>query len=223
MNRKKFLKKGVFGFGAIIAIPMVMTSCSKDKDMDLTAGEDCMLSPVETEGPYPTMTPSQLVQSSIIGDRTGVALLMTMTVQDKNNDCAALSDVFVDVWHCDKDGNYSQYGSNSSEEYLRGRQTTDANGQVSFISIFPGWYTGRAPHIHVEVLDSNENSLLVSQIAFPVATYTEVYNSAAYSGAPDTSNTQDGIFADSLEQNMANSITGNITDGYTLVKTLVVV
>ncbi|MEZ4909202.1 MAG: hypothetical protein R2771_16520 [Saprospiraceae bacterium] len=226
MERKNFLKKGLIGVGSIVALPTVISSCTKDiADNELatdTTSENCTVSPKETSGPYPILTPAQLVKSSIIGDRSGVALLMTFTVQDQSNGCKPLSGVLVDVWHCDKDGNYSQYGKNKSDNFLRGRQTTDSNGQVSFISIFPGWYTGRAPHIHIEILDSSEKSLLVSQIAFPVATYTEVYNSTGYNGAPDTSNSQDDIFADSLDENMADYITGNITDGYTLLKTIVV-
>lgn len=212
--------------GTIVAIPTVVTSCANDEDATSpttsTDTDDCTLSPSETEGPYPIKTPAQLVRENIVGDRTGVALLMNITVQDESNNCAPLAGVLVDVWHCDKDGNYSQYNNFTSANFLRGRQTTDANGKASFISIFPGWYSGRAPHIHIEVLSASGSSLLVSQIAFPVSIYTEVYNSTGYKGAPDTSNTQDDIFSDSLNRNMANSITGNLTDGYTLSKTIVV-
>lgn len=162
------------------------------------------------------------MRSSIIGDRTGVALLMTFTVVDKSNDCAPLAGVLVDVWHCDKDGNYSQYNNYASANFLRGRQTTNASGQVSFISIFPGWYSGRAPHIHLEVLTESGTSLLVTQVAFPVSVYTTIYASTGYNGAPDTSNSQDNIFSDSLEENMADSVTGNLTDGYTLTKKITV-
>ncbi len=233
MERKEFLKNGLIGLGSIVALPAAIASCSKNYEMpsgnddpqnneSWDSSGDCPVSPNETEGPYPIKTPAQLARENIVSDRTGVALLMTITVRDQSNDCEPLSGVLVDVWHCDKDGNYSQYGNYTSASFLRGRQTTDANGQVSFISIFPGWYRGRAPHIHIEILDANANSLLVSQIAFPVDVYTEVYNSSGYNGAPDTSNTQDGIFSDSLSGNMADSVTGNITDGYTLLKSIIV-
>jgi protocatechuate 3,4-dioxygenase beta subunit len=128
----------------------------------------------------------------------------------------------VDVWHCDAGGNYSEYGTLTAQSFLRGRQTTDANGQVSFISIFPGWYPGRAPHIHVEVLDSNDNSIRVSQIAFPKNICDTVYATADYNGTADTSNSGDGVFSNSLDGNMADSVTGNVTDGYTLLKTIIV-
>ena len=228
MERKKFLKNGLLGLSAIVALPMAVTSCKKNEDDPANPGS-CAVSPSETIGPFLIQTPAQLVRASIIGNRAGVALLMNLTIQDRSNGCTPLEGVFVDVWQCDRDGDYSQYGGSPlqqtdyrNETFLRGRQTTNANGQVSFISIFPGWYPGRAPHIHVQILSSSGSSLLVTQIAFPVDVYTAVYASAGYHGAPDTSNTRDYIFADSLNANMADAVTGNITDGYTLLKTITV-
>lgn len=232
MDRKKFIKNGLLGFGAFVALPGAITSCSKEDDAtdgDNSGTDGCDISPVETVGPFPILTPAQYVRASIIGDRTGVPLLMTLTVQDQSNGCTPLEGVFVDVWQCDKDGYYSQYGGNqlqqanfTGQNFLRGRQTTDVNGRVSFISIFPGWYPGRAPHIHVEILSSGGTSLLVTQIAFPSSVYSAVYDTSGYNGAPDRSNTQDSIFADSLNRNMADSVTGNTVDGYTLLKTITI-
>jgi protocatechuate 3,4-dioxygenase beta subunit len=219
MNRKKFLTEGLTGFGAIIALPSAITACKK-KTTGTTTG--CEVMPAETKGPFPNLTPAQLVRRNIVSDRTGVALLMTLTIKDSSENCNVLQDVLVDVWHCDKEGNYSQYGTSSAANFLRGRQTTDANGQVSFLSIFPGWYPGRAPHIHVEVLSAGGSSLLVSQIAFPPSVYNTVYATSGYRGTADTSNTQDGIFRDSIDKNLSDSVTGNITDGYILLKTIIV-
>jgi len=233
MDRKKFLRSGLFGLGAIVALPSVVTSCSNDDTSDSGTPDNpgnCTLSPTETVGPFPILTPLQYIRASIIGDRTGVPLLLTLTIQDQSKGCTPLADVYVDVWQCDKDGDYSQYGGNAlqttnytNQNFLRGRQTTNANGQASFISIFPGWYPGRAPHIHVEVLTTTGNSLLVTQIAFPTDIYSAVYATSGYNGAPDRSNTQDSIFSDSLNRNMADSVTGNTTDGYMLLKTITVV
>lgn len=237
MDRKKFLTDSFRSLGTIIALPTAIAACSDDDNTEPSTPAngggnntgDCVVSPSETIGPFPIRTPAQYVRASIIGDRAGVPLLMTLTIQDQSNGCAPLADVLVDVWQCDKDGNYSQYGGNqlqatnySNQNFLRGRQTTDAKGQVSFISIFPGWYPGRAPHIHVEVLTASGTSLLVTQIAFPVSVYTDVYATNGYNGAPDRSNTQDSIFSNSLNSNMADSITGNTVDGYTLLKTITV-
>lgn len=230
MDRKKFLKNGLFGLGTIVALPTVITACTKDDEStpNTTTG-DCALSPSETAGPFPIKTPSQLVQENIIGNRTGVALLITLTIQDQSDDCNPLSGVLVDLWHCDAEGNYSQYGGTqmqqtdyTNENFLRGRQTTDANGQVSFISVFPGWYRGRAPHIHLEILDSKENSIRVTQIAFPKDICDTVYATTGYNGEADTLNATDNVFSNSIDGNMLDSLTGNTTDGYTLLKTIVV-
>jgi protocatechuate 3,4-dioxygenase beta subunit len=130
----------------------------------------------------------------------------------------------------DKDGYYSEYGATQMQEkdyrdvhFLRGRQTTDANGEVTFISIYPGWYRGRAPHIHVEALDKSGKSLLVTQIAFPENISSQVYSSALYSehGQADTTNSSDNVFSDGVTLNMG-SVTGNINDGFTITKTIVV-
>ncbi|OSS38617.1 intradiol ring-cleavage dioxygenase [Christiangramia flava JLT2011] len=72
------------------------------------------------------------------------------------------------------------------------------------------------------MLDSNENSLKITQIAFPEDVSDEVYSTSEYNGTADTSNNQDGIFQDSLQYNMLDSITGNTTDGFTLTKTIII-
>lgn len=228
MNRKKFLKKGALGIGSIMAIPPFLSSCKKDDNNTIIDPTACVASPSETAGPFPIKTPADWVRANVVGNRSGVALMINITIQNTNNNCAPLAGVLVDIWHCDAGGNYSEYngqldGNFTNEHFLRGRQTTDANGNVSFISIYPGWYPGRAPHIHVEVLNSNGNSLLVSQIAFPEDTSNSVYATQGYNGNFDTSNESDGEFEDSLAANIADSVTGNITDGYTLNKVIKVV
>ncbi|UOB18771.1 dioxygenase family protein [Abyssalbus ytuae] len=236
MKRKDFLKKGIVGIGTIVALPTVVNACSKSDDNNSQNGDtgensngECSLSPQETKGPFPIHTPAELVKANIVSDRSGVALLINITVQDLSENCEAASGVYVDIWHCDSDGNYSEYGGTSMQStdytdvsFLRGRQLTDVNGQVSFISIYPGWYMGRAPHIHVEILDKNENSLLVTQIAFPENISEDVYVTENYHGSADTSNNGDNVFSDSLDENMADSVTGNNTDGYTLNKTIII-
>ena len=42
----------------------------------------------------------------------------------------------------------------ADENYLRGVQEADANGVVTFQSIYPAAYSGRWPHIHFEVYPS---------------------------------------------------------------------
>lgn len=223
MDRKEFLKQSVIGLGTTIAIPSLATSCIKE-NMDLVDPNACAVSPREIAGPFPIKTPTNQVVTNIIGDRAGIPLLINITIQNTNDNCMPLSDVFVDIWQCDSKGNYSEYNSQldgdfTSEHFLRGRQTSDAAGNVSFISIYPGWYPGRAPHIHIEVLNADGSSLLVSQIAMPEDISNTVYTTTEYNGAFDTANANDGSFRDSLARNIAE-VMGNTTDGYTLTKIL---
>jgi len=225
MDRKDFLKKGMLGLGTIVAIPTVLSSCNDKQDPPIVDEEACLVSPVESKGPFGNKTPADLVRENIIGDRTGVPLLVRIIVEDVNNNCEPLVGVLVDLWQCDAHGNYSQYsgqleGNFTNEEFLRGRQTTDANGMASFISIYPGWYPGRAPHLHVEVLRSSGESLLVTQTAFPEDISTSVYATEGYVGDFDTSNEADGLFGSSLNQNLATSVSGDTTNGYTLMETI---
>lgn len=231
MKRTDFLKQGFKGVGAIVGIPTVLTACKKNESITGTGNTgDCSVSPTETKGPFPIKTPAQLVLANIKSDRQGVPLLINLSIVNAKNNCAPLANALVDVWHCDKDGYYSEYGGTGMQQadftnvhFLRGRQAADANGNVSFISIYPGWYSGRAPHIHIEILNANGTSLLVTQLAFPENINASVYASSLYAakGQADTSNSRDNIFSDSLTQNMA-TVTGNLTDGFTVTKTIVV-
>jgi len=188
MDRKKFLRNGILGIASLATASKFLESCSKsdndDTDISNSGDGSCTVSPSETKGPFPIKTPSQLVLENIKSDRVGIALLINLKIENKNNNCEPLSGALVDVWHCDKDGNYSEYGGTQMQQtdytsvhFLRGRQTSNTSGEVSFISIYPGWYQGRAPHVHVEVLSSTGSSLLVTQIAFPETISSEVYSS----------------------------------------------
>lgn len=230
MDRIKFIKN--LGFGAL-AVPMISTSlisCSKDDDETTQSNPgggngNCLISPIETAGPFPIMTPADYVRANIVGDRSGVPLMMKFIIQNTNDDCKALEGAFVDIWQCDAKGNYSEYdgqldGDFTNKHFLRGRQTTNGNGVASFISVYPGWYPGRAPHLHLEILKSSGSSLLITQVAFPENISNAVYATQGYNGNFDTSNTSDGIFNNSIAENMADTITGNPTDGYVLTKTI---
>ena len=233
MDRKKFIRNSILGIASLATVTKVLESCSKNDTNDTTdesSDGTCSVSPSETKGPFPIKTPSQLVLENIKSDRVGIALLINLTIKNKNNNCQPLAGALVDVWHCDKDGNYSEYGGTQMQQtdytavhFLRGRQTTNANGVASFVSIYPGWYQGRAPHIHVEILTSSGSSLLVTQIAFPENISSEVYASTNYvaHGQADTANTADNVFSDSLFKEIA-TLSGNLTDGYTLTKTIIV-
>lgn len=210
--------------GSIVALPSMVASC-KEEDEPVVDAEACQVSPLETAGPFPIKSPADLVRENIVGDRAGVPLQIMIKVEDTNNNCEPLAGVLVDVWHCDAQGNYSEYsgqldGDFTNESFLRGRQTTGTDGVATFISIYPGWYPGRAPHLHLEIKRSNGESLLVTQTAFPEAVSNTVYATNGYNGDFDTSNEADGEFGNSLNRNMATAVVGNTTDGYVLTETI---
>ena len=153
-------------------------------------------------------------------------MALTIAVQSAANACAPVSDAVVDIWQCDADGHYSQYNqpgfNGTAQTFLRGIQATDADGRVTFTTIYPGWYQGRATHIHVEV-SVNGRSQKVTQIAFPENVTAEVYRTGVYAsrGQNPTSNTRDGIFADSLSSEMA-TVSGDASNGYVANFTVVI-
>ncbi|RYY53960.1 MAG: intradiol ring-cleavage dioxygenase [Chitinophagaceae bacterium] len=237
MERKFFLKQGLVAALSFASVAPLIKSCSKEDvsadgrgsgstgDTGSTGSGSCAVSPTETAGPFPTKTPSSLVTSDIRSDRTGVLLTVKLTINNLASGCSALAGAIVDIWHCDKDGNYSEYGGSgmqstnyTSVHFLRGRQLTDASGLVTFTTIYPGWYTGRAPHIHVHVYSASGTSLLVTQIAFPTDVSDTVYTSATQyytKGKQGTSNASDNVFSDSLASQLA-TVSGSVDAGYAL-------
>lgn len=204
-----------------------------------TGTENCSTIPEETNGPYPAdgtngvnvLTQSGIVRSDIrssFGGASGVAdgitLTVTMTILDRASGCAPVAGRAVYIWHCDAAGNYSMYSSAvASENYLRGVQETDENGQVTFTTIFPGCYTGRWPHIHFEVFSSlsaantRTNALATSQLAFPEDACDEAYATTGYESSVTNLSrltlATDGIFSDSIDLQMA-SMTGSPSGGF---------
>ncbi|HMF98654.1 MAG TPA: hypothetical protein VKE96_30345 [Vicinamibacterales bacterium] len=172
----------------------------------------CAVTPSETAGPFPSVT--SLFRSDIREDRQGVPLTLTIKVVNSSASCAPVANANVEVWHSDVAGNYSEYSSEVSRTYLRGVQTTDGNGRVVFTTIYPGWYQGRATHIHVEV-KTNGVSRKVTQMAFPETVNNTVYASGVYAsrGSNPTSNASDMIFSDSLSSELVTP-TGSPVSGY---------
>ena len=103
------------------------------------------MTPTETIGPYPSL--ADLFRSDIREGKSGTLLTLTVKVVNANSSCAAVPNANVEIWHVDAAGNYSQYGTQTTQTYLRGIQTTNSNGEVTFVTIYPGWYQGRATHI----------------------------------------------------------------------------
>ncbi|ETS87784.1 hypothetical protein PFICI_01612 [Pestalotiopsis fici W106-1] len=111
----------------------------------------CVLTPEETDGPY--YVTGEYVRKNIVEYQTGVPITLDYQVINVDT-CEPVSDVYVEIWHCNATGVYSgvdspQGGLDST--WLRGIQLTDDDGVAQFDSVFPGHYTGRATHIHVLV------------------------------------------------------------------------
>jgi protocatechuate 3,4-dioxygenase beta subunit len=209
----------------------------------------CIASASETAGPYPSdgsntvsgMVSNVLQQSGVVrsdirssfGSASGVAGGVPMTLKlslvNSNNSCAVLSGYAVYLWHCSREGAYSLYTSGvQNENYLRGVQVTDANGEVTFTSIFPGCYAGRYPHIHFEVYPGlamatlYTNRILTSQMALPRDACNAVY-AGAIGYAQSVANlsgvtiANDGVFADNTTAQIAQmtpAFTGSVAAGY---------
>ncbi len=200
----------------------------------------CGVIPNETAGPFPgdgtnrnadgianVLTQTGVVRSDIrasfagmSGTATGALLTLKLKLVNSNANCAGLAGRAIYIWHCTRDGAYSLYSRGvTRENFLRGMQVTDASGEVSFVTIFPGCYLGRWPHVHFEIFNSlsattsGKNNIKTSQLALPAEACREMYARAGYerSAAHFDGMTinDDGIFgADSTVQ-MA-SVTGDI-------------
>ena len=209
MNKRNFLKAaGLAGISTLIPFGKAQSGANETNT--------CTLIPSETAGPFPLDLSANTFyfRQDLSEDRTGTPLNLRLRIMGANN-CAPMPNVRVNIWHCDKDGNYSGYGSEAGLTYLRGYQMTDANGEVNFTTIFPGWYPGRVCHIHFQVYVSSAYAA-ISQLTFDHDVVNEVYaaNTAEYTNGadPKTPNT-DGIFSDGYTFQLA-SLTANSTGGY---------
>lgn len=197
----------------------------------------CSKVPEETQGPYPgdgsngpnVLNASGIVRSDIrssfaglSGVADGVTLTIELTIVSAST-CAPLAGRAVYLWHCDRPGRYSLYSQGvTNQNYLRGTQEADANGKVSFTSIFPGCYAGRWPHIHFEVYpslasaSSVANRAATSQIALPKATCDLVYATAGYDSSVtnlrQVTLASDMVFSDGSSLELA-TVNGSVAGG----------
>jgi protocatechuate 3,4-dioxygenase beta subunit len=169
----------------------------------------CTVKPQQTEGPY--FVDEKLKRSDIRSDvgsgavKAGVPLQLKLRVtQVSAQNCTPLAGAIVDIWHCDATGVYSDVsdrrGNTQGQNFLRGYQTTDANGTVEFLTVYPGWYQGRTVHIHFKVRHANQE--FTSQLYFDDVITDQVHRQAPYAsqGQRSLRNAQDGIFQDGGSQ-----------------------
>jgi protocatechuate 3,4-dioxygenase beta subunit len=158
-----------------------------------TGAVSCVLTPELTEGPY--YIDGEKLRRDIREGHPGMLLALHLTVLNAST-CKPIKGAVVDIWHADAAGNYSAFGSDtSSRTFLRGIQKTDKNGLALFTTIYPGWYHGRAVHIHVKV-HVGGSVVHTGQLFFADALTQAVYKAKPYAsrGNPDTPNTSDSIF-----------------------------
>ncbi|MBS0269148.1 MAG: intradiol ring-cleavage dioxygenase [Proteobacteria bacterium] len=188
----------------------------------------CILLPQAVEGPY--YFDPKLVRADITEGRPGAPLRLSLRIIEAGS-CTPISGARVDVWHADASGIYSGYtGQGASREistkgqtYLRGTQTTDADGQVAFSTVYPGWYPGRTPHIHVKVF-LDETSLVTGQIYFPDDYSARIYATRQpYNDrpTPDTTNATDWIYGDGQREG-GGTVLAMSEDGDVIVAALLI-
>ncbi|MGS5090046.1 dioxygenase family protein [Hydrogenophaga sp. A37] len=242
------------GAALFTTTPLALLACGGGdvEDSETSAvsasGGSCSTIPSETAGPYPAdgssasgqrlnaLALSGIVRSDIRssiagadGTALGVPLTVQLTLVDASTSCLPLEGLAVYLWHCTRDGGYSMYsGGHTQENYLRGVQVSDANGLVSFTTIFPGCYSGRWPHIHFAIYDSlssaTDDSLVgdhekVSQLALPASACEQVYGAAAgYSASVSNyagvSLTRDNVFGNDGAAQQVATVTGGTSAGF---------
>ncbi|WP_432521102.1 3,4-dioxygenase subunit beta [Kineococcus sp. SYSU DK006] len=239
------------GLGAVAA---GLTACASTAEAGSASGTTSSAGaggalteiPDETAGPYPgdgsngadVLEQSGVVRSDIrssFGTSTttaeGVPMTLTLSIVDMAGGDVPFEGVAVYVWHCDRAGRYSMYSEDiAGENYLRGVQVADADGNVSFTSVFPACYDGRWPHVHFEVypdVDSTTdvaNCIATSQLAIPAEAAAAVYATAGYersvTNLAEVSLSSDGVFGDDGGATQTPTWSGDVTSGYALALTV---
>ena len=226
----------IVGCGPLPAGPTSASSPSKTPSGDgsgtnnLPSTAKCATTPDEGVGVHPDelglINDPSYFRQDITDGKSGVPLTLALTVVSGKSGCSAVSGAHVQVSQCDATGNYSEYAQTGvdarSERFLRGAQTTDANGSVTFRSIYPGWYGDRAAHVHVDIF-LNRSVVKSTQMAFPDEISATVNRLGDYAlhGQNPTTNARDYVFADSVATELA-TVTGDPTAGYLAALTVVV-
>jgi protocatechuate 3,4-dioxygenase beta subunit len=204
------------------------TAAASEAASAATAAPVCVVRPELTEGPY--FVDVQLDRSDIRSDpggaaaRDGLQLELAFAVSRiEAGGCVPFEGALVDVWHCDADGLYSgvadRFGDTTGQAWLRGYQVAGADGIAWFTTIYPGWYEGRAVHIHFKIRTdaaAEQGLEFTSQLFFDDAISDEVYAFEPYvgNGERGTRNANDGIFGQSGNQ-LTLALAGNPQTGYT--------
>jgi protocatechuate 3,4-dioxygenase beta subunit len=188
---------------------------------------DCVVRPELTIGPY--FVDEQLERSDIRTNssdnsvKEGIPLTLNINITSaSDNSCTPIEGAQVDIWHCDAVGVYSGVSDpnadTTGQDFLRGFQRTDANGAVQFQTIYPGWYSGRAVHIHFTIRTKGaqgEDYQFTSQFFFDETLTDQVHAQEPYAskGERNTRNSSDNIFLRGGDQLLLN-LQGDTANGF---------
>jgi len=241
LNRREMLK-GLAGSAITVVVSQSVLGCATtgtptDTAVDTTsqggsASTACVLTAALTEGPF--FVDEKLNRSDIRSDpvtgaaSAGVPLSLTFNVSRvAGSACTPLTGAYLDVWHADASGTYSDVSGmgngsgGAGHKFLRGYQITDAAGAVQFTSIYPGWYSGRAVHVHFKLrlyAGSSATYEFTSQFFMVESITNTVHANSPYNtrGQRNTMNSTDGIY-NSLTTAQKSALTlqtTQTTDGY---------
>ena len=240
LSRRDLLGFAAKGAASVVVSQSLLLACAKDASSmtdtssttaaggttgSTSGSATCVLTAALTEGPY--FVDAKLNRSDIRTDPTtgvvsaGIPLSLTFNVSRvANSACTPLTGAYLDVWHCDAAGVYSDV-SGSTRQFLRGYQITDVNGVAAFSTIYPGWYSGRAVHIHFKLrlfAGATTTYEFTSQFFFDDTLTDSVYTQSPYSSRPgrDTRNANDGIYNSLSTTDKAGLTlqTSKTSDGY---------
>ncbi|MEN3281259.1 MAG: hypothetical protein V7607_2399 [Solirubrobacteraceae bacterium] len=194
------------------------------EDEAFSATPSCTLVAEQEEGPY--YLDLDKVRKNITEGRDGIRLDLRIKIVDSTS-CDPLKDVAVDIWHCAANGQYSGFSAEgtSGETFLRGVQLTDAEGVAAFRTIYPGWYQGRATHIHLKA-HVGGHVAHTGQLFFRDATTDKIARLSPYSSRTiaRTRNRVDHVYTQEHGSSSVLSLTarrkGSIRDGFTARITL---
>ena len=201
MSRRRLL--GLAALGAAGAWPV--DEASAGPRAVASGAITCVLTPELTEGPY--YLPKERVRRDITEGKPGTPLRLRLTVVNTSS-CKPLKGAAVDIWHADASGVYSGVAGNSGT-FLRGIQKTDGTGLAVFDTIYPGWYQGRAVHIHVKV-HLGGDVVHTGQLFFPDELSDQVYKAPPYKarGNPDTPDSADAIYRNGGSRSLLRPVKG---------------
>jgi protocatechuate 3,4-dioxygenase beta subunit len=188
----------------------------------------CTLTPEQIEGPF--YLDQARIRESISEGKPGVPLQLDLRVREASASCAPIPRAAVDVWQCDALGIYSGYEGAAiaprhvepvdDKTFLRGTQLTDAVGAVRFRTIYPGWYSGRTPHVHLKVRVGARTA--TTQLYFPDEVTDAVYARAPYDRHPnrDTTNATDRFLGQIADTSLVTWTMTRDGDGYVAAATV---